>query len=161
MKKIIRYVLLFLLFAFVVIQFIKRPEIVNEPVTDSDIMLALNVDERIATMLQSACYDCHSNQTRSPWYAHVAPVNWWIADHVEEARDELNFSLWTTFTAKRRDHKLEELVEMVESREMPLPNYVTLHKEADLSDEQIASLVAWANSVRADIATEAIPEGGQ
>lgn len=159
MNKILRYVLLFLLFTFVVIQFIKRPEIINEPVTDTDIIVALNIDQEISSMLKSACYDCHSNQPRYPWYAHMAPVNWWIGDHIEHGRDELNFSMWTTFTARRRDHKLEELIEMVESREMPLPNYVPLHKEADLSDEQIASLVAWAKTVRADIANEPPADG--
>ena len=154
MKKILRYTLLFLLFALVVMQFIKRPEKISEPITDSDIVLALNVDQEISQMLKSACYDCHSNQPRYPWYDSVAPINWWIGDHIEEGRAELNFSLWTTFSARKRDHKLEELIEMVEEREMPLPNYVPLHKEADLSDEQIAKLVAWAKKVRADIALE-------
>uniref|UniRef100_UPI0040470786 heme-binding domain-containing protein n=1 Tax=Roseivirga sp. TaxID=1964215 RepID=UPI0040470786 len=158
MKKILRYILFFLLFAFVVIQFIARPEKISEPVTDSDIILALNVDQEIGAMLKSACYDCHSNQPRYPWYASVAPINWWISDHIEEGRGELNFSLWSTFSARKRDHKLEELIEMVEEREMPLPNYVPMHKDADLSDEQIASLVKWAKSVRADIAKEAASE---
>jgi hypothetical protein len=158
MKKILRYALLFLLFAFVVIQFIARPEKISEPVSDTDITLALNVDQKISIMLKSACYDCHSNQPRYPWYASVAPISWKINEHIKEGRDELNFSLWSTFSAKKRDHKLEELIEMIEEREMPLPNYVTLHKEADLTDEQIASLVAWANQVRANIATKATSE---
>jgi hypothetical protein len=158
MKKILRYILFFLLFAFVVIQFIARPEKISEPVSDTDITLALNVDQKISIMLKSACYDCHSNQPKYPWYASVAPISWKINEHIKEGRGELNFSLWSTFSAKKRDHKLEELIEMIEEREMPLPNYVTLHKEADLTDEQIASLVAWANQVRANIATEATSE---
>jgi hypothetical protein len=158
MKKILRYILFFLLFAFVVIQFIARPEKISEPVSDTDITLALNVDQKISIMLKSACYDCHSNQPRYPWYASVAPISWKINEHIKEGRGELNFSLWSTFSAKKRDHKLEELIEMIEEREMPLPNYVTLHKEADLTDEQIASLVAWANQVRANIATKATSE---
>jgi hypothetical protein len=158
MQKILRYALLFLLFAFVVIQFIARPEKISEPVSDTDITLALNVDQKISIMLKSACYDCHSNQPRYPWYASVAPISWKINEHIKEGRDELNFSLWSTFSAKKRDHKLEELIEMIEEREMPLPKYVTLHKEADLTDEQIASLVAWANQIRANIATKATSE---
>ena len=152
MKKILRYILLFVLFAFVVIQFIKRPEKISEPVTDNDIIGLLNVDQEIALMLKASCYDCHSNQPRYPWYANVAPLNWWIGDHIEHGRDELNFSLWGTFTARRRDHKLEEMVEMVEDREMPLPNYLPMHKEAKLSDEQIEKLKKWANAERANIA---------
>tara|TARA_R110001592_G_scaffold40359_1_gene132584 strand:- start:2049 stop:2528 length:480 start_codon:yes stop_codon:yes gene_type:complete len=158
MKKILRYILLFVLFAFVVIQFIKRPEKISEPVTDSDIIGLLNVDKEIAAMLKASCYDCHSNQPRYPWYANVAPLNWWIGDHIEHGRDELNFSLWGTFTARRRDHKLEEMVEMVEEREMPLPNYLPMHKDAKLSDEQIEKLRKWANAERANIAAESETE---
>ncbi|MGW8121040.1 heme-binding domain-containing protein [Roseivirga echinicomitans] len=154
MKKILRYILTFVLFAFVVIQFIKRPEKINEPVTEDDIIGLLNVDQEIASMLKSACYDCHSSQPRYPWYASVAPVSWWINGHIIDAQDELNFSLWGTFTARKRDHKLEELIEMVEDREMPLPNYVLLHSEAKLSNEQIEKLKNWANAERANIAAE-------
>ncbi|KOF02231.1 heme-binding protein [Roseivirga ehrenbergii] len=154
MKKILRYILLFILFAFVVIQFINRPEKISEPVTDNDIILSLNIDDEIAAMLKTSCYDCHSDQPRYPWYSNVAPLSWWIGDHIEHGRDELNFSLWGTYTARRRDHKLEEVVELVEKREMPLPNYLPMHKDAELSDEQIEKLRNWANAERANIAAE-------
>ncbi|MBO3700633.1 heme-binding domain-containing protein [Roseivirga sp. E12] len=154
MKKALKYVLGALIVTAIVIQFINRPERVNEPVTDNDIIQVLEIDGPMANMLKSACYDCHSDQPRYPWYASIAPVSWRIAEHIEHGRDELNFSKWGTYSARRRDHKLEEMIEEVEEGHMPLPNYVRMHGEAKLSDEQIESLKAWVNTERENIASE-------
>lgn len=155
MKKILKYILLVVLLALVVIQFINRPERISEPVTENDIIENLQVPAEMAGLLKAACYDCHSNQPRYPWYASVAPVSWSIAEHIEHGRDELNFSEWATYSARRRDHKLEEMVEEVEVGNMPLPGYVTMHKEAHLSSEQFEMLKTWVEQERAKIAQEA------
>jgi len=154
MKKILKYSLATILVALVVIQFINRPERINEPVTENDIVEALQINAGMSQMLKSACYDCHSDQPKYPWYASIAPINWRIGEHIEHGRDELNFSKWGTYSAKRRDHKLEEMIEEVEGGKMPLPNYVRMHSEAKLSDEQIAMLKAWVTAERAKIAPE-------
>jgi len=154
MKKVLKPILVGLLVTFVVIQFIARPEKISEPVNENDIISVLEIEGPIATMLKSACYDCHSDQPRYPWYASVAPVSWKIGEHIEEGRDELNFSKWATYSAKRRDHKLEEMIEEVEEGKMPQPNYVRMHSEAKLTDEQIASLKTWVTAERAKIAPE-------
>jgi hypothetical protein len=154
MKKVLKPILVGLLVTFVVIQFIARPEKISEPVNENDIISVLEIEGPIATMLKSACYDCHSDQPRYPWYASLAPVSWKIGEHIEEGRDELNFSKWATFSAKRRDHKLEEMVEEVEGGKMPQPNYVRMHSEAKLTDEQVASLKTWVTAERAKIAPE-------
>ncbi|MDB4448093.1 heme-binding domain-containing protein [Roseivirga sp.] len=154
MKKVLKPILVGLLVTFVVIQFIARPEKISEPVNENDIISVLEIEGPIATMLKSACYDCHSDQPRYPWYASVAPVSWKIGEHIEEGRDELNFSKWATYSAKRRDHKLEEMVEEVEEGKMPQPNYVRMHSEAKLTDEQVASLKTWVTAERAKIAPE-------
>lgn len=161
MKKILKYVLLVIFFSLIIIQFINRPEIINEPVTKNDIIENLNVNAEMAGMLKAACYDCHSNQPRYPWYASVAPMSWSIAEHIEHGRDELNFSEWATFSARRRDHKLEEMIEEVEEGNMPLKGYVIMHKEGNLSDEQIEMLKTWVNQERAKIAAEAPAETGE
>lgn len=154
MKKVLKPILVGLLVTFVVIQFIARPEKISEPVNENDIISVLEIEGPIATMLKSACYDCHSDQPRYPWYASLAPVSWKIGEHIEEGRDELNFSKWATFSAKRRDHKLEEMIEEVEGGKMPQPNYVRMHSEAKLTDEQVASLKTWVTAERAKIAPE-------
>ena len=154
MKKAFKPILVGLLVTFVVIQFIARPEKISEPVNENDIISVLEIEGPIATMLKSACYDCHSDQPRYPWYASVAPISWKIGEHIEEGRDELNFSKWATYSAKRRDHKLEEMIEEVEEGKMPQPNYVRMHSEAKLTDEQVASLKTWVTAERAKIAPE-------
>lgn len=154
MKKILKYTFGAVLALLIVIQFINRPERISEPINENDIINTLEIEGPIANLLKSACYDCHSDQPRYPWYASVAPVSWRIAEHIEHGRDELNFSKWATYSARRRDHKLEEMIEEVEEGHMPLPGYVRIHGEARLDNEQIASLKTWIDLEREKIAGE-------
>ena len=100
-------------------------------------------------ILKAACMDCHSHETVWPWYARVAPVKFLLANHVNEGRRGLNFSTWGQRTPDRQDRKLEEIVEMVESGEMPEGSYTWMHAEARLTDAQRQVLVEWANAERA------------
>lgn len=154
MKKILKYLAILLLVILVIIQFINRPEQISEPVTENDIIGSLNINPGMSNLLKAACYDCHSNQPRYPWYSEIAPFSWWIGEHIEHGRDELNFSDWATFSKRKRDHKLEEMVEEVEEGHMPLPKYKWMHSDARLSEEQITMLKEWINSERARIAAE-------
>ncbi len=154
MKTILKYVAIVLLVVLVIIQFINRPEKISEPVTENDILLTLNTSRNMSVLLKSACYDCHSNQPRYPWYSEIAPFSWWIGEHIEHGRDELNFSDWATFSKRKRDHKLEEIVEEVEKGHMPLPKYTWMHSDARLSEEQITRLKLWVGAERARIALE-------
>jgi hypothetical protein len=105
----------------------------------------------MADIVERACADCHTHDTVWPWYSRVAPVSWWVVDHVEEGREHLNFSTWGTQDSDRQDHKLEELVEYVENREMPLRSYMARHPEARITDEERQKLVDWADSLRAEL----------
>ena len=87
---------------------------------------------------------CHSNKTNWPWYSYVAPLSFIVANHVKEARHELNFSLWQTYSKKRKSKKLSELVEEVEEGEMPLFPYPLIHPRAKLSKQEINILISWA-----------------
>lgn len=154
MKKILKYLAILLLVILVIIQFINRPEQISEPVTENDIIGSLNINPGMSNLLKAACYDCHSNQPRYPWYSEIAPFSWWIGEHIEHGRDELNFSDWATFSKRKRDHKLEEMEEEVEEGHMPLPKYKWMHSDARLSEEQITMLKEWISSERARIAAE-------
>jgi hypothetical protein len=103
----------------------------------------------VGQILRDACMDCHSHETVWPWYAHVTPVKFLVAGHVKDGRRALNFSTWAQRTPERQDHKLEEVVEMVESGEMPEGSYTWMHAEARLTDAQRHVLVAWAQAERA------------
>ena len=104
MKKKILYGLIIIL---IIIQFF-RIDKTNPVVNSADDFIELtNPPKEIATILVSSCYDCHSNESTYPWYSNVAPVSWWVKHHINEAREELNFSKWSTYNTKKKDHKLE------------------------------------------------------
>jgi hypothetical protein len=124
--------------AVAAIQFVPV-ERVNPPV-ESDIVAPDDVNK----ILRRSCYDCHSNETRWPWYARVAPVSWIIARDVEEGRRELNFSVWNKSTSARRARKFKEIVEQVEGNKMPQWYYVILHPDAKLEPSEKEIILNWA-----------------
>jgi hypothetical protein len=145
LKKKIIYGLLALL---VIIQFIRIDKTNPEVDPELDFVVLSNTPRDIQNLLQSSCYDCHSNETIYPWYSNVAPVSWWIKKHVNDGRGHLNFSGWGEYDEKRKDHKLEEIIEEVEEHEMPLKSYLIMHSEAELKDTQREQLTTWIQSLR-------------
>lgn len=99
---------------------------------------------QISAMLHSACYDCHSYETHWPWYGYVAPVSWWLAGHVRDARASLNFSEWPHDNPKKAAKKWNYIADSVREGDMPLPSYLKIHKEARLTEEQKNELADWA-----------------
>jgi hypothetical protein len=104
--------------------------------------------ENVKAIIENSCFDCHSNKSDWPWYSYVAPVSWLITYHVNSGRGELNFSEWNTYNEKRRDHKLKEIAEEIEEGNMPLPLYLIMHQNADLTTEQKNTLINWTTSLR-------------
>jgi hypothetical protein len=153
--KVIKKILIALLIVLALIQFI-RPEKNLSGDNTYAIQTKYNVPPEISTILDGACNDCHTNTTKYPWYANVQPAAWWLANHVNEGKEHLNFSEFTNQRIAVQNHKLEEVVEMVKEKEMPLPSYTWfgLHPEADLSDKQRADLTLWAQSLMAQIAAK-------
>lgn len=113
-----------------------------------DISTKYEIPNEVASLLKVACNDCHSNKTVYPWYANIQPVGWWLNDHVNHGKGHLNFSDFTSRRIAIQNHKFEEIVETVESGEMPLASYTNfgLHPEANLSDQQRQVLIQWAKA---------------
>lgn len=147
--KILKKVLIFALISFVVMQFFR----VDKNTAEGDFVAAFVADTRpndeVHLILKSACFDCHSDNTRYPWYAEIAPVSYWLDDHIRHGKGDMNFSKWDTYSTKKKDHKMEELIEEVKQRHMPLDSYTWVHTDAKLSDEQIKAVVDWAERYRA------------
>jgi hypothetical protein len=112
----------------------------TNPAVESEVPAPPEVRE----ILRRTCYDCHSNESRWPWYAHVAPISWLVVYDVNHAREHLNFSTWNAYGRKERAENLEEAWEEVEEGEMPLWIYRPLHPEARLSDADKRALRDWA-----------------
>ena len=102
----------------------------------------------MGTILQTSCFDCHSNYTNYPWYTNIQPIGWWLNHHVDEGKEELNFSEFESYSLKRKLHKLEEIKEMVEEGEMPLSSYTLIHGDTKLSPEQKEILYTWVTETR-------------
>ena len=102
----------------------------------------------VQALLKRSCYDCHSNQTRWPWYARVAPVSWLVAHDVHEGREHLNFSTWGRYSADERREQVEEIRENVEKGEMPLWFYLPLHPEAKLTAADVERIARWTRHGR-------------
>ena len=98
----------------------------------------------IAALLKGACYDCHSYETRWPWYSYIAPLSWPLVGHVNDARATLNFSDWPHENPERARKKWRRAAEAIDSGEMPLPQYLWLHHEARLDPGQRRQLAQWA-----------------
>lgn len=150
MKKIIKNILLLLLVAFVIIQFIHPPKNIADASTlmTNDISKVYVVPDSVRQILKTSCYDCHSNNTTYPWYSKIQPVAWWLNDHIEEGKKEINFSEFATYRIGRQYKKMDEILKQVKEDEMPLSSYTLIHKNAILTQNQKATISNWAASVR-------------
>ena len=146
--RILKWVAIVLVVAFVAIQFV-RPALTNPPVDESQTILArAQVPTEVASILDRSCSDCHSNKTVWPWYTHVAPVSWWLTDHVGKGRKDLNLSEWGKLPADRQDRKLRQICDEVTDGNMPLASYLPMHPRARLSEQDKKTLCAWTDAER-------------
>jgi hypothetical protein len=145
MKKFVRPLLYGLLVLLVLAQFYRPARNLSNDQTNH-VSTKYAVPNEVEAILKPACYDCHSNLTRYPWYAEIQPVAFWLANHVKEGKSELNFSSFTQRRVAVQNHKFEEIIEMVKEGEMPLNSYTWIHGDAKLSEQQRETLVAWAQT---------------
>lgn len=143
-----RKILLGVLGLIIIIQFFRIDKTNLTSDASVDMFVVENVPDEVQSLLKTACFDCHSNTAVYPWYTNVAPVSWWVKHHINEGRDELNFNEWGSYSVKRKNHKLEEIEEMIEESEMPLPSYLWVHDEANLTKQQQKKLIIWAKKLR-------------
>lgn len=136
-----------LLAVIIIIQFFRIDKENPEVIPRKDFITQTNPPENIKTILKTACYDCHSHETKYPWYSNISPINWWLKDHIDEGREHLNFSEWADYPLKKQQHKLEECWEEVGEGEMPLESYLYTHSEADLTQEERDALIEWFKSI--------------
>lgn len=140
-----------LLVILVVIQFIRPAKNISTAAAPNDIAAKYTVPANVYTTLQRACFDCHSNNTNYPWYNNIQPVAWWLQNHINEGKHELNFNEFAGYTKKRKLHKLDEIKESVTEGWMPLNSYLWIHKEAKLTKDEANAIAAWADALRAEI----------
>lgn len=150
----LKRILLVLLILIIVAQFIQPSHNNGNASGPKDITHVVAVPDEVMGLLKTSCYDCHSDHTNYPWYSKITPVNWWLKDHINDGKKELNFSQFATYKAKRMDKKLDEIAEQVKEHEMPLNSYLWIHKEARLTDEQRGQITQWVSDARKKLAAD-------
>ena len=134
------------LLAVIALQF-TNPSHTNPPLVPGHDVLASNAPPpSVAAMLKNSCYDCHSFETKWPWYSYVAPVSWFVVRDINAARAALNFSDWPQDDPKRARKRWRHVADEVQNGDMPMPSYVRIHRQARLDEQQRAELVKWAQS---------------
>jgi len=149
-------ILFFLLIVFIVMQAFRIDKTTKAVEVSNDFISVTGANAEVSQLLKTACYDCHSNQPIYPWYTNIAPVSWWVKHHINEGSHHLNFSEWKTYSDKRKNHKMEECIEMVEEGEMPMASYTWMHGEAKLTDAQRLVLVEWFKGIKNNTPTTVV-----
>lgn len=138
MRRFLKIFLFLILLAFVGIQFVKVDR------TNPPIIKEIQAPPQVKEILRKSCYDCHSNETNWPWYSHVAPLSWLIANDVEEGRKHLNFSEWEKYTIRKKEELKNEIWEEVRDDKMPMVIYTYSHPSARLDITQKNVIKNWA-----------------
>lgn len=129
---------------------IVRPARTNPPSDPADTIAAhLSIPAEMRNILERACRDCHSNDTRWPWYSHLAPVSWWVIEHVNHGRTHFNYSQWGTYTRDQQSSLLEQSCSLSSTRDMPLGSYRLMHSSARLTPADVEVLCRWTRQAAA------------
>jgi len=142
----VRSALVVFLVGFIGIQFV-RPERTNPPFPAAASLLAKTPPD-ITALLDRSCRDCHSNDSRWPWYSNVAPASWLVARDVHQAREHVNFSEWAAYSSDDQDKFLGAMCKLATRGRMPLPTYLLIHRSAQLSPADITALCTWSDKMR-------------
>lgn len=147
-------VLLALLIVFIVIQFIQPAHNKSEQVLPINFAKVFAVPNNVQTLLQKACYDCHSNNTAYPWYSNIQPMAWILARHIKNGKEELNFSEFGNYSSRRQISKLKGIANQIRDDEMPLSSYKLMHKNARLLKEEKTLLINYFNEKADSLSNE-------
>ncbi len=150
MKKTLKWFFIVGLITLVGIQFIPADTNQQDGIPETDIRYVYDVPEKVMNMLETSCYDCHSNNTNYPWYSKVQPVRLLMDKHIREGKAELNFSEFGNYSDRMKRNKMQSIGSQVEDGEMPLPSYLMMHDEAKISNSDKEGLAVFLNNLAKD-----------
>ena len=141
-------ILLGLLSGFIAIQFIQPVQNTSKLILPTDIQKIYDSPGKIVAVLHNSCYDCHSNNTRYPWYSSIQPGAWLMGSHITEGKANLNFSEFGNYSNRKQQSKLQAIVNSINDNTMPINSYLILHRNAKLSAEDKIVLLNWINKIK-------------
>ena len=133
------------------IQFFQPLRNQSDGVTASHIERVYAVPQNVKAILTQSCYDCHSNNTRYPWYSRIQPGAWYMARHIKKGKEELNFSTFGEYSARKQRNKFRAMAGQVKDGEMPLSSYTLIHRNAVLSQQDKQVLINWFGTMEDSI----------
>lgn len=152
--SMVKKIFLGLILVAVVIQFFRPQKNLSAATPKTDLLVVHAAPPEVKQLLSVGCYDCHSDNTRYPWYAEIQPVAWWLASHVDDGKKELNFSSFGELSAKRKATRIEAMIDSITTGEMPLKSYTLVHRDAKFSPAQIKVLTDWLEALRDEVAPD-------
>jgi hypothetical protein len=133
--------------AFCAVSQVIRPARTNPPIDPQKTLAATaHPPAQVVAMLDRACGDCHTSRTRWPWYTNLAPISWWVVDHVNEGRRRTSFSDWADYDAARKLKELDQICRRIERGNMPPKSYLLIHHDAELSEQDRQALCTWTRA---------------
>jgi hypothetical protein len=143
MRKKLKWAVMILTLIFTGLQF-TTPAHTNPPFDEAQTLQGTTaVPSEVSALFARSCNDCHSNKTNWRWYTYVAPVSWFTVGHVNDARGELNFSVWGSYGARMKGTRLRAICDQCERGTMPLASYARIHREVTLSADEVKRICAW------------------
>lgn len=129
------------------IQFIPIQRNKSDIVSRDDFIGIYNPTLTVKSILETSCYNCHSNNTSYPWYSYIQPVGMFLQSHIDEGLSELNFSEFNRYSSRMKNLKLNSIINQVEDEKMPFPSYLIIHNEAALSKSERKELILYIKSL--------------
>src|SRR5690606_26519264 len=149
-KSILKKATIMVIVLLVAIQFFKTKENKSIQVSENAITQHYDVPENIQNILKTSCYDCHSNYTNYHWYNKIQPINWWLADHINEGKEELNLDEFNAYSTKKKLHKLDEVIETIKDNEIPLKSYTHTHSNSKVSDKDKNEIYSSVDKIKTE-----------
>ena len=143
--SLIKKILVVFVAVIIFLQFIRPGLNKSSQVLTTDITKVVTIPDTVLTLLKNACYDCHSNNTDYPWYSNIQPMGWFMAYHIKQAKEELNFSEFGSYSQRRQLSKLDGIANSIKDDIMPLNSYKIMHKSAQLSTDEKSLIIIWAH----------------
>lgn len=144
MKQILKRILVFVLFLFIAIQLYQPAFNIDKGnAATKDFIRVYKMPAEVQTLFRNSCYDCHSNNTDYVWYDYIQPVRSVVKSHIKEAKNDLNFNEWETYSNRKQERLLNSIKEQIVNRQMPLSSYTLMHRKAKLSDDEIKTMTEW------------------
>lgn len=148
MKKYFKKIVILGLIIFLLMQLYQPARnIAYEQDISLDFVSQYNAPKNIETILRTSCYDCHSNNSNYPWYSSIEPGTFFMANHINQGKKELNFNEFGNYSNRRKSSKLKAILNQIKTNEMPLSSYTIIHKNAVLNENQKEQIINWLNSL--------------